>query len=122
VNETRWVNPHQPQTLYMGTILCYVDAVFGLLGIGGPIAKSPAIWLVLIVGLAGGGFGVANEKKWGYAVAVAAAVLQLVALFGVFGTLAFREIGLLMTLMFDVVLVALLVHPMSRDYQRIWFK
>src|SRR5438045_1623675 len=31
VNQWKWVNQFQPQTLYMATILCYVDAVFGLL-------------------------------------------------------------------------------------------
>jgi len=28
----------------------------------------------------------------------------------------------LITLMFEVALVCLLLHPQSRDYQRIWFK
>jgi hypothetical protein len=28
----------------------------------------------------------------------------------------------IISLGFDVALVALLVHPMSREYQRIWFK
>ena len=28
----------------------------------------------------------------------------------------------LINLMFEVALVALLLHPMSRDYERIWFK
>ena len=27
----KWVNQFQPQTLYLATILCYLDAVFGLL-------------------------------------------------------------------------------------------
>ena len=30
--------------------------------------------------------------------------------------------GGLINLLFEVALVALLLHPMSRDYQRIWFK
>jgi hypothetical protein len=32
------------------------------------------------------------------------------------------EFPLILTLLFDGALVALLVHPESRDYQRIWFK
>jgi len=41
VNQWKWVNQFQPQTLYMATILCYVDAVFGLLfGSGTPIANA----------------------------------------------------------------------------------
>ena len=31
VNDYRWVNQSQPQTLYGATILCYIDAVFGLI-------------------------------------------------------------------------------------------
>jgi hypothetical protein len=115
VNETKWINPHQPQTLYMAVILCYVDAVFGLLSFGflGPLG------LFIIVGLGGGGFGIANEKKWGYALAIAAAVLQ-VLLAVVVGGLG--NVQVLIGFAFDVLLVVLLLHPMSRSYERIWFK
>jgi hypothetical protein len=115
VEDTRWVNPHQPQTLYMGVILCYVQGVFALLSYPdlGPLA------LLILVGLLAGGFGIANEKKWGYALAVATAVFQIVVVL-VRGDLG--NIGGLIAFAFDVLLVALLVHPMSRSYQRIWFK
>ena len=116
VNQWKWVNQFQPQTLYMATILCYVDAVFGLL-FGGIYLLN-----VLIVGcLAAGAFGIANEKKWGYAVAVGGAVLQLVLLFAVFGMDVFTS-TVVISFLFDAALVALLLHPMSREYQRIWFK
>ena len=120
MNNYRWVNPHQPQTLYMGVILCYVDAVFGL--ILGVVAASVIIGLFIIVGLAAGGFGIANEKKWGYALAVAAAVVQIVSLLAIFGASTFTSFNVLITFVFDAALVALLLHPMSRDYQRIWFR
>jgi hypothetical protein len=116
VNQWKWVNQFQPQTLYMATILCYVDAVFGLL-FGGV-----ALLNVLIVGcLAAGAFGIANEKKWGYAVAVGGAVLQVVLLLAVFGLDVFTT-TVIISFLFDAALVALLLHPMSREYQRIWFK
>ena len=115
-NQWKWVNQFQPQTLYMATILCYVDAVFGLL-FGGIYLLN-----ILIVGcLAAGAFGIANEKKWGYAVAVGGAVLQVVLLFAVFGTEVFTS-TVIISFLFDAALVALLLHPMSREYQRIWFK
>jgi hypothetical protein len=119
VNDFRWVNQSQPQTLYGATILCYIDAVFGLLF--GMVAVSLLLGFLTVVGLAAGGFGIANEKKWGYAVAVAAAILQVGMLLTVFGfdVLGFPQI---LSLMFDGLLVGLLVHPMSRDYQRIWFR
>lgn len=114
MNDFRWVNQSQPQTLYGATILCYIDAVFGVLSF------SPIIILIAI-GLAAGGFGIANEKKWGYTVAVGAAIIQVALLLFVYGfnVLGFPQI---LSLMFDGLLVGLLVHPMSRDYQRIWFR
>jgi hypothetical protein len=114
VNDFRWVNPSQPQTLYGATILCYIDAVFGV------ISFSPLLILIAI-GLGAGGFGIANEKKWGYAVAVGAAIIQVALLLLIYGfnVLGFPQI---LSLMFDGLLVALLVHPLSRDYQRIWFR
>ena len=89
VNQWKWVNQFQPQTLYMATILCYVDAVFGLLF--GFVATSLLAGLITITALAAGGFGIANEKRWGYAVAVGGAVLQIVMLFLVFGTDVFTS-------------------------------
>jgi hypothetical protein len=114
VNDFRWVNQSQPQTLYGATILCYIDAVFGL------ITFNPIVVLIA-VGLGLGGFGIANEKKWGYTVAVVAAVIQVALLLLIFGinVLGFPQI---LNLMFDGLLVGLLLHPMSRDYQRIWFQ
>jgi hypothetical protein len=119
VNQWKWVNQFQPQTLYMATILCYVDAVFGLLF--GFVATSILAGLLTIIALGVGGFGIANEKKWGYAVAVGGAVLQVVMLFAVFGSSVFTSTAII-SLLFDGALVALLLHPMSREYQRIWFK
>lgn len=119
VNDFRWVNQSQPQTLYGATILCYIDAIFGVLF--GVITTSPLLGLLIILGLGAGGFGIANEKKWGYAVAVVASILQLGMLLVIF---RFDVLGFptIMTLLFDALLVGLLVHPMSRDYQRIWFR
>ena len=39
-----------------------------------------------------------------------------------FGSEIISNVSLLVSFVFDVALVLLLVHPMSRDYQRIWFK
>jgi hypothetical protein len=118
VNDLRWINPHQPQTLYSAVILCYIQAFFTLLSFGrlGPLG------LFILVGLAGGGFGIANEKKWGYTLAVAAAGLQVVLFIAFGGLSALGNVSVLISFAFDVLLVVLLMHPMSRSYQRIWFK
>jgi hypothetical protein len=116
VEQSRWVNPHQPQTLYMGVILCYIFGVFAILSYPdfGPFA------LLIFGGLVAGGFGIANEKKWGYLLAVTTAVFQVLLLL-VRGP-GLNNVHVLIELAFDVVLVVLLTHPMSRSYQRIWFK
>ena len=113
----RWTNQSQPQTLQMGVFLLYINAFFtafyGGLGSG--------IGLLLIVANVGAGYGVANEKKWGYGLGLAVAFLPFVlrmllnGLDQVLGTN-------LINLMFEIALVALLLHPQSREYQRIWFK
>ena len=119
MNNWKWVNHFQPQTLVIATFLCYIDAVFGLL-FGVP-ATSPLAKLAIVALLAAGGFGIANEKRWGYAVAVIGAVLQVVMLVAVFGSTLLTSTAVI-SLLFDGALVALLLHPMSREYQRIWFK
>ena len=115
MNQWKWVNQFQPQTLYMATILCYVDAVFGIFNGLTPLN------LAIVACLGAGGFGIANEKRWGYAVAVTGAVLQVAVLLAIFGIWVLTSLAII-SLLFDGVLVALLLHPMSREYQRIWFK
>jgi hypothetical protein len=117
VNEHRFVNPHQPQPLYSGTILCYMEAFFMLLSLG----TFSSLGLFIVGGLGAGGYGIANEKKWGYALAVAAAILNAL-LYLTFGLGSLRNVWVLISFCFAVLLVALLLHPQSRDYQRIWFK
>jgi hypothetical protein len=120
VNEQmKFLNQGQPQTLFIATLLLYFNAVAGL--VFGVIATSLLLGLAILVALAAGGFGIANEKRWGYTVGLGAAILQLVMLFGVFGSEVFSS-TLIINLIFDGALIALLLHPESRDYQRIWFK
>ena len=116
MEEFRWVNPHQPQTLYMGVILSYIQGVFAILNypILGPWA------FVILVGLVAGGFGIANEKKWGYNLGLAMAFLPFAFRIAFGGVAAIFGVGIV-TLMFEVALVALLLHPHSRAYHRIWF-
>jgi hypothetical protein len=119
VNQRKFLNQAQPQTLVLGTLLLYINAVFGLLF--GIVATSLLLGLATIIGLAIGGYGIANEWKWAYPVAVAAAILQLIMLLAVFGSEVI-EFPVIITLLFDGALVGLLLHPESRSYQRIWFK
>ena len=117
----RWTNPTQPQTLQIAVFLLYINAVFGVL-FGQAFSL---LGLALVVGQAAAGFGIANERKWGYLLGVAAAtfgLLPYVLYVTSHGIGSIFSIGLLINLLFPVALFALLLHPMSRDYQRIWFK
>ena len=76
--------------------------------------------LVLLVALVGGGLGIANEKKWGFRLAVSAALYSVIATLWI-GIRYNFELGFLLRLMFDLVLVVLLLHPQGKEYRRIWF-
>jgi hypothetical protein len=106
----RFFDPSQPQTLQIATILLYIEGVFSFL----------AIALLFAAGYGAAGYGVANGKKWGYGLALAVGALRLVDLFAgqsIDSVIRFHTIDL----MFSVALLALLLHPQSREYQKIWF-
>jgi uncharacterized membrane protein (DUF2068 family) len=116
----RWTNPSQPQTLYMATFLLYINAAFNVL-FG---AIFTAIGLVLVIGEVAGGFGIANEKRWGYYLGVGVATLGLLPILLTIlanGVGSIFSVALILNALFPVALFALLVHPMSREDQKIWF-
>jgi hypothetical protein len=126
VAESRWTNPSQPQTLQIAVFLLYANAFFTALevltvGLSAYFKHPP--WGPLLIAAAAlavvAGRGVASERKWGYALAVAVAVFpfafRVLAGLRLFGTN-------IVTLMFEIALVLLLLHDQSREYQRIWFK
>ncbi len=113
MNERRFVNQYQPQTLVSATVLCYIQAFFLVLNFS-------LLALLVAAALGYGGYGIANEKKWGYGLAVAVSVLIVVLVLLIAGT-DVLEFPLIISFMFDVALVALLLHSQSREYQRIWF-
>ena len=114
----RWVNQSQPQTLVIAVLLLYFDAVFTAL-FGGLFSL---FGLIFVAASAGAGFGIANERKWGYYLGLA------IAVFGLYPYITFLvrngslPSGSLIGLIFAVAKFALLIHPQSREYQRIWFK
>jgi hypothetical protein len=120
----RWVNPAQPQTLQIATFLLYFNAAFGVLALIIRPGSYGGVWLLLALGVIFGqvlaGWGVANELKWAYPLAIVMAVLPFLLRFFLLGN-PFAGADIL-SLMFEIALVALLIHPQSRDYQRIWFK
>ncbi len=132
-----WVNPRQPQTLYIAQILMYfrgVMAVFfggALSSIGSSVLFGSrflaiAYIFLLTVGLIAGAFGIANEKRWGYVLGVTSAFAPLIVtayvLFPDHIDALFSRPDVFIGVMFDVALVALLLHERSREYRRVWFK
>jgi len=125
-----FVNPRQPQTLYISQILLYITAVGAVLfrSVGeGWIEALPLRYLVVLlmtIGAGVGAYGIANARKWGYLLGVAAALapfvirLEIIRRFDLFEMLRWNPIGLL----FDIAIVAALVHPESRSYQKQWFQ
>jgi hypothetical protein len=112
----RWTNPTQPQTLQVAVFLLYINAVFAAL-FGG---LGSLLGLVFTAGSAGAGFGIANERRWGYTLGLVVAFLPFVLRIA-FGGVGAVLGGSIINTMFEIALVALLLHPQSREYQKIWF-
>ena len=108
----RWVDRSQPQTLMMATVVMYINAV---LGIGAFLVSLPLAFFLVICPVAAG-WGIANEKKWGYWLGLAINVLAVIYL------LIPPGFGSVISLLFYIALVALLLHPESRSYRRTWFR
>jgi hypothetical protein len=116
LTERRWFPSHQPQTLQFAVALLYWNALLGLLFalVAGGIGR---IGLVLVAADVAGGFGIANERRWGYYLAVVAAIVPLAMLIA-----SGLAAGGILTLLFEIALVALLLHPQSRSYFKTWFR
>lgn len=97
-------------------VLLYIRAVLNL--IGGSVYVlfwGPGISLLASVAMAAGAFGIANDKKWGYWVAVGVTAMAA------FGFIANPRWLISIPAMFVAAQLALLLHPLSRNHQRIWF-
>jgi hypothetical protein len=127
MSDRRWYNPNLPQTLGIAQILLYINAAFMLLGVlaGGGIGLLGAVALAAYVY---GGYGIANSRRRGYQVAVAASFFPLALRAFVYLTGA-ADVGIafvffstnVLSVVFEYALIALLLHPQSREHQRVWF-
>jgi hypothetical protein len=111
----KWMDKAQPQTLQAAVLFSYLNAALAVLSLlFGDLGPS-----LLLLALGGAAYGIANERRLAYQAAVAIAclylVVELVSLFDGGG------FGGLLDLVFAGVVVALLLHPQSREYQHTWF-
>ena len=130
----RWINHSLPQTLMVATFLLYFRGAFTLLLFsdegwfqaalgGGTGGTLNLIRLIVGVGSIGAGYLIANEQRKGWILGIAMAAAPLLA--RLIGSMRFRVSPLetdFIGLIFDVALFVCLVHPMSREHQRVWFK
>jgi len=101
--------------LQIATIILYLNAALAVLA----GALGEPLFVLIVALMVGGAFGIANERKWGYALGIAAAVSPFALRIYYHAPLLGTSV---LNLIFEIALIALLLHPMSRDYQRIWFK
>jgi hypothetical protein len=137
INFKKWFDRMQPQTLQIATWLLYFDGFFALVDLldgGGEMyylrLRFPGgllIGLVVVALYAAGGLLMANERRLGYRLSVAAAVSPFLINFVVYSdygaSLRYRLFGSgLISFAFNVALLALLLHRQSKEHQRIWFR
>jgi hypothetical protein len=117
MSSLKWVDRTQPQTLMMATIVMYINAGFGLIYGQEFVVLGPVpLGALIIAGQVAAGLGIANEKKWAYWLGVGLTAVFLAYLIVHFSFLS------MVNVIFYGALLALLLHPQSREYRRIWFK
>jgi hypothetical protein len=120
VQQVKWFSQSLPQTLQMGVMLLYMLSALTIIGAliyGG----TGLLLLIPVAGQVGGAVGIANDSKGGYRVAIAFSMLPFLIYAYLFARYHVIAISIL-TLAFQVALVALLLHRHSREYARIWFR
>ena len=136
----KWFDRLQPQTLQIATWLLYLNGFFALVDW---LSNSPTTWigfaryrdgtlgtlmgLAIVVAYAAGGFLMANDRRLGWRLAVVAAFSPFLLRFWVLRdvmTSTWDKLtgGRLISVIFDVALCALLLHPQSREHQRVWYR
>ena len=144
VDPKRWFDRMQPQTLQIATMLAYFECFFSAVaildggGYVGFLARRSTFWLLVVVvataSLAVGGLLMANDRRLGWRMLVAASIAPFIlriATMALLGATSASPVdwivarpagGSVLTVIFDGALVALLLHPQSRAHQRLWYR
>jgi len=122
MRELKLLDRTQPQTLYIGSLLLYLDAAIALFNVlfGGLSALTLLLGIVLPVA---GAYGVANSRKLGYYVALVATGIPVLLILYYLATYGLGILGGLgfISVILTIVPFVLFVHPMSRSYVKAWF-
>jgi hypothetical protein len=138
----KWFDRMQPQTLQIAAMLLYLNGFFALISvidttdylgyIRNRFAFGLLVGLVFVALHALSGLFMANDLKLGYKFAIAAAFAPFVLRFWAYTDLEnstgissslYRKLsgGSTLSLIFEVALCALILHPQSRSHQKIWY-
>ena len=134
----KWFDRMQPQTMQIATWLLYLNGFFALIGfmdksdwIGFARVDKGAlgslIGLVVVASFIAGGYLMANDRKIGYRLALVAAfspfALRIWILWSYPEFSAIDKVTGNDTIgfIFEAALCALLLHPQSREHQRLWY-
>lgn len=127
-----------PQTLQIATMLLYLNGFFALIGFmdrsdwvgyarvdkGG---VGAVVGLAVIASFILGGLLMANDRRWGWRLGLFAAFSPFLLRFWILSDSRFDmwdriSGGNTISLIFDVALCALLLHPQSREHQKLWYR
>lgn len=125
-NKFVWTNPYLPQTLQYSVLLAYFQAAFAVVGLIIPqiFGTYTSFGYLLTVLAVLGAFGIANLRLWGYFIAVAVSIVSLITIRGIVTrpinpSIYFHALfssNNLVNLIFGIAIIALVLHPMSRNY------
>lgn len=134
----KWFDRMQPQTMQIATWLLYLNGFFALIGFmdksdwtgNARIEKGALgslVGLIAVASFIAGGYLMANDRRIGYRLALVAAfspfILRIWILWSSPGWGAIDKITGNDTIgfIFEAALCALLLHPQSREHQRLWY-
>lgn len=124
MNKFVWYNPYLPQTLLIAVNILYFRAVFGLIFSLGAINIFS---LAVLAAYAAAAFGIANLRWWGIFLGIVSVgffyvlyiFLNLSDGFSIFEILGGLIRGQrIISTIFDVAIIALMVHPMSWHFAK----
>ncbi len=119
MNKYVWFNHYLPQTLQISVAIAYFRGVMLVLfTLFGGIS---IIELGLTALMVAGAFGIANLKRWGYWLSLVSASIPFVFIFLTIGFSIGDLLSLILSpaivgIVIQVAILALLIHPMSRDF------
>ena len=134
----KWFDRMQPQTMQIATWLLYLNGFFALIGFMDKSdwtgiariekgALGSLVGLIAVASFIAGGYLMANDRRIGYRLALVAAfspfILRIWILWSKQGWGAIDKITGNDTIgfIFEAALCALLLHPQSREHQRLWY-